>query len=107
MQAFDAPDMAVSCPRRESSTHAPQALELLNGDVANQAARAFAARLVSEAGADRGKQIDLAYRLIASRAPKPSELKLALNYLAQGDETKSREQFALALFNLNAFLYVN
>jgi len=40
-------------------------------------------------------------------APKPTELKLALDYLAKGEEAKSREQFALAMFNLNAFLYVN
>ncbi len=31
MGVFDAPDMQLSCPRREQSTHAPQALELLNG----------------------------------------------------------------------------
>ena len=42
MEVFDAPDTLVSCPRRESSTHAPQALELLNGDLANQQAEALA-----------------------------------------------------------------
>ena len=31
MEVFDAPDMLLSCARREQSTHAPQALELLNG----------------------------------------------------------------------------
>src|SRR5260370_11098857 len=31
MGVFDAPDMQLSCSRREQSTHAPQALELLNG----------------------------------------------------------------------------
>ena len=107
MQAFDAPDNTVSCPRRESSTHAPQALEMLNGDLPNQAAAAFSARLLKEAGPDHRKQIDLAYQLTAGRAPKPTELKLALDYLAKGEEAKSREQFALAMFNLNAFLYVN
>ena len=45
MEVFDAPDAQVSCPRRESSTHAPQALELLNGDFANRQAEALAARL--------------------------------------------------------------
>ncbi|MCU1326214.1 MAG: hypothetical protein JWN34_1584, partial [Bryobacterales bacterium] len=107
MQTFDAPDMAGSCPRREASTHAPQALEMLNGDIATHAAKAFAERLLREAGTDHRRQVDLAYRLAASRAPKPSELALALKYLAQDDEAKSREQFALAMFNLNAFLYVN
>ena len=31
MEVFDAPDILLSCARREQSTHAPQALELLNG----------------------------------------------------------------------------
>src|SRR5690606_25280842 len=35
MEVFDSPDLQISCPRREQSTHAPQALELLNGDFAN------------------------------------------------------------------------
>ena len=30
MQVFDSPDTLLSCARREQSTHAPQALELLN-----------------------------------------------------------------------------
>src|SRR5574341_18313 len=49
MEVFDAPDMQVSCARRESSTHAPQALELLNGDFANEQAEALAKRLEAEA----------------------------------------------------------
>jgi hypothetical protein len=31
MGVFDAPDTQLSCARREQSTHAPQALEMLNG----------------------------------------------------------------------------
>ena len=69
MEVFDAPDAQVSCPRRESSTHAPQALELLNGDFSNRMAEAFAARLESEAGKDHARQVDLAYRLASGRAP--------------------------------------
>ncbi len=41
-QAFDQPDLQTSCPRRETSTHALQALELLNGKTANRLADAFA-----------------------------------------------------------------
>ena len=48
MEVFDAPDTLVSCPRRESSTHAPQALELLNGDMANRNAELLAKRLETE-----------------------------------------------------------
>ncbi len=109
MQAFDAPDMAGSCPRRESSTHAPQALELLNGDLANGMAKALAARLAAEAGPDHRKQILLAYELVAGRAPRPAEMQMAMRFLSVDAtaEGKAREQFALAMFNLNSFLYVN
>ena len=73
MEVFDAPDTLVSCPRRESSTHAPQALELLNGDFANQLAEALAERLAAEAGPDPREQVDLAYRLAPGRPPTPKE----------------------------------
>ena len=94
MEVFDAPDMQVSCPRRESSTHAPQALELLNGDLANQQAKVLAARLLREAGASHPRQVDLAYRLAAGRAPKAGEMQLALRFLqapSKAAETAARE----------------
>ena len=111
MEVFDAPDLQVSCPRRESSTHAPQALEMLNGTLANRQAKTLSQRLARDAGKSHRKQIDLAYELIAGRAPKPTELQLALKFLDTNSkslgEDPAREQFALAMFNLNAFLYVN
>jgi hypothetical protein len=110
MQVFDAPDMQVSCPRREVSTHAPQALEMLNGDLANQQAAVFAERLRKEAGRSPRREAMLAYKLTAGRAPRPAELRAALEFLnakAPAAEAEAREQFALAMFNLNAFLYLN
>jgi len=93
----------VSCPRRESSTHAPQALELLNGSFSNRLADAFAERLMAEAGKDHAREVDLAYRLAAGRPPGVKEKQLALQFL----KTQPLREFALAMFNLNAFLYVN
>ena len=103
MQVFDAPDGSVSCARRESSTHAPQVLELLNGDLTNASADALAARLEKEAGSDVRKQIDLGYRLVAGRPAKLKEVQVATDFLKTG----TRREFALMLLNLNAFLYVN
>ena len=48
MQVFDSPDTLLSCARREQSTHAPQALELLNGKLSNDLAASFAKRLLAE-----------------------------------------------------------
>jgi hypothetical protein len=102
MEAFDAPDMNISCARRESSTHAPQALELMNGDLANRLAIDFAKRIETDAGPSRLKQVDLAYKLAAGRAPTLKERQLAQAFL----KDQPLREFALAILNLNAFLYV-
>ena len=101
METFDQPDLLSSCARRESSTHAPQALEMMNGKLANDLAVAFAGRLTSEAGADRGRIVERAYLIAIGRAPTAAERKLSLAFLA----TQPLREFALAMFNLNAFLY--
>jgi hypothetical protein len=103
MQVFDAPDGSASCARRESSTHAPQALEMLNGDLANAKADALAKRLEGEAGPDVRKQIDLGYKLVAGRAARPREIQVAMDFL----KTEPKREFALMLLNLNSFVYVN
>lgn len=103
MEVFDAPDLQVSCARRESSTHAPQALELLNGGFANEQAEAFSRRLETEAGPSLRKQIDLGYRLTTGRRARPEEIRTALAFL----KTQPKREFTLALLNLNSFLYVN
>ncbi len=103
MEVFDQPTLNSSCGRRECSTHAPQALELLNGLTSNQLATAFAERLTREAGSDPAAQVDLAFRLAASRPPNEKEKHVATEFLAR----HPLKEFALAMFNLNAFLYVD
>jgi hypothetical protein len=102
-QAFDQPDLQTSCPRRETSTHALQALEMLNGRTANRLAEAFAERLRRVVGSGHVRQVELAYRLTAGRLPTAAERLRALEFL----EAQPLREFALAMFNLNAFLYVN
>ena len=107
MQVFDSPDTLLSCARRDQSTHAPQALELLNGRTSNELAVSFAERLQKER-ATPAERVEHAFRLVAGRAPQAKEKDLALSYLADVDKdpTAARE-FALAMFNSNAFLYVD
>ena len=107
MGVFDAPDMQLSCSRREQSTHAPQALELLNGQLSNDLAQSFASRLMKEAKTD-SERIDLAWRLAMGRAPTDKEKRLAASYLDEKPSDPLRlKEMALDVFNLNAFLYVN
>lgn len=103
MEVFDQPALLTSCARRESSTHAPQSLELLNGPISNELAARFAARLDREAGRDLDSIVSQAYLLAAGRPPTEDEALIARNFLADN----SLREFALAMFNLNSFLYLN
>ena len=101
-EAFDAPAMLTSCSRRQSSTHAPQALELLNGKLAGELAAAFAERLAGECGHDNGRIVTRAYELALGRAPSDRERELSLEFLSG----QPLSEFTLAIFNLNDFAYV-
>ena len=103
MEVFDQPALQTSCYRRESSTHAPQALELLNGDLSNGLAGAFAERLENEVGSNIVQQVERAYLLAAGRDPTGEERALGVEFLKE----QPLREFALAMFNLNSFLYVN
>ena len=102
LETFDAPALLTSCARRESTTHAPQALELLNGSLSNELAEAFAARLEAEMGRSPDLVIGRAFRLALGRPPTSKEHELSLVFV----RTQPLKEFALALFNLNGFLYV-
>ena len=103
MEVFDQPTLQISCPQRESSTHAPQALALLNGSLSNELASALGRRLVDEAGSKPSDQIRHGFWLTIGREPSQREFELAQRFLAENPIS----EFALALFNLNAFIYVD
>lgn len=116
METFDQPDLLSSCGKRESSTHAPQALEMMNGKLSNDLAAAFAERLTREVGADPEKLVDRAYWLALTRPPTAAERKLSIAFLREEYKESgnlslkeasnpSLKEFALVMFNLNAFLY--
>ena len=46
--AFDQPDMLNSCPRRNGTITAPQALEMLNGEDTEDAARHWSGKLIAD-----------------------------------------------------------
>jgi hypothetical protein len=102
MEVFDQPTLSSSCGRRDCSTHAPQALELLNGSMSNPLAESFAASLTREYPGDSGAQVKRGFEMATGRLPSEQELRIAQKFL----EEHSPKEFALALFNLNAFLYV-
>lgn len=92
LEAFDLPDMHESCARRTQTTVAPQALLLLNSEMAIEAARTFAGRLLHENPQVEGpRAVADAYRLAFGREPLPAESDLAVRFLAeQADLAASR-----------------
>ena len=102
METFDQPTLQVSCAKRESTTHAPQALELLNGDITNDLADSFAERLQQESNDLTDAQIERAWILMTGRPPAENERALANQFL----KTQPLREFTLAMFNMNEFLYV-
>jgi hypothetical protein len=102
LENLDAPALQTSCARRETSTHAPQALELLNGSLSSDLAQAFAKRLRSECGDDAQRIAERAFALALGRSPSDEERRIAVDFLRDAPLS----EFALAMFNLNGFLYV-
>src|SRR6185295_11544148 len=82
-EAFDRPDTNASCPRRNRSTIAPQALMLFNSEFSLAASRDLAKFVVKQTGDDRDRQIDMAYRRTLSRAPTADERRIAREFLSR------------------------
>jgi hypothetical protein len=100
--AFDCPDAALVAPRRNISTTALQALNLLNSQFVIQQAADFAQRLGAEAGADPVLQVERGFRLAFGRAPSASERAAAVALV----ESHGCAAFCRALYNANEFVYV-
>jgi len=122
LQAFDEPDSAVSCSRRNTTTVAPQALALLNDTFVRDRAADFARRLLTEVGAGDKECVERAFWLALSRQPTSEERAAAVGFLehqrssrggreraASTDELRhaALTDFCQALFSLNEFIYVD
>ncbi|MBE7493622.1 MAG: DUF1553 domain-containing protein [Verrucomicrobiaceae bacterium] len=101
LETLDLADTVSSCPQRQVTTVAPQALTLFNGDFVNQQAKHFATRLKREAGDDPTKQISHAWRLALCREPSSDELAKMRAFL----QNESLEQLCRVILNLNEFVY--
>jgi hypothetical protein len=108
MQTFDALVCEESRPRRSASVTPLQALAMLNGDLVNDEAEHFAARVREIAGDSREKQVEHAFQLALGRPATESESQRMRDLMAS---TKPAEDRLVAvcrvLFNTNEFLYVD
>jgi hypothetical protein len=118
-EVFDMPDTHESCPRRNATVTAPQALELLNNELVLEWSRSLAARVSNDAGLTPEAQVDRAWRFVYSRPATAEERREALGFLdrqramlGQRMSAGDAQNAALAdlchmLVNSNEFLYVN
>lgn len=105
---FDAPDTSTSCGRRDTTTVAPQALTMLNGDFMLEKARALASQLRKDFGDNTKAWVDEAWNLAFARPPSDKERREALEMFGESSSDDSElTRFALMIFNLNEFLYVD
>jgi hypothetical protein len=122
MQAFDGPDAAVTCGRRNVTTVAPQALALLNDSFLRDRAADLARRLLAECDATPEGWVTRGYELAVSRSPSDAERLASLQFLEMQIRRRSARDrspapdgarllaltdFAQVLFSLNEFLYVD
>jgi hypothetical protein len=110
LEAFDAPDNNLTCPERGRSTTAPQSLTLLNSEEVMTAARATAERVARITTKPDG-QIESAFRLAIGRPPTAQELAMSKSFVAKASsnagDLAGLTELCRALFNLNAFVYVD
>ena len=126
---FDRPDPSASCPRRDMTTVAPQALWSLNNAMSYYQAQQFAARLVRENGLDPSSWIKAAWQIALARPPSAQEVTEALNFMKglandgpakieEGAHPKEFEnqdpaqmhalaELCLTVLNLNEFAYID
>ena len=106
MEVFDAPDSMLTCPRRESSTTAPQSLSLFNSAFTMERARQLTTRLGAE------PTVRTVWRQVLSREPDAGEISRATAFLAEqsknaGGRNEALVELIRALLNTNEFLYVD
>ena len=128
-EKFDIPNPNSSCPQREVTTVAPQALWTLNNAMTFEQAKHFAAHLVKGNGDDPTAWVEAAWRLALSRRPTAEEKQEVLQLMEQlltsdGEPPDSEAlpepltklgssralalaNLCLALFNLNEFVYID
>jgi len=125
---FDRPDTATSCPRREMTTVAPQALWTLNNVVSYELAKQLAQRVVKQDSAHSPAWVEAAWDIALARKPSAQESKEALALLEKltrqarsklkadsPSEIATLEpavaaglvQLCLTIFNLNEFIFVD
>ncbi len=101
--AFDCPDATLTMPRRNVSTTALQALNLLNSPFMLDQSKVLADRLRKEAGSTVDAQVIRGFLLALGRSASDKESAQARDVV----EKHGLETFCRALLNANEFLFID
>jgi hypothetical protein len=104
LQVFNAEDGQTTCPVRQCTITAPQALYMLNSDLTEKAAVRMGERLGELSAGDLHEAVNVGYRIALSRFPSPEEREYALAFL-EGNPARLGD-FCWLLLNLTEFIFV-
>jgi hypothetical protein len=104
LTTFDVPNPAGSVPERTSTTVAPQALFLMNGPFARDAAKKLVALPAVRAITDPAGRLDRLYLTVYGRKPTADEAALALAFVSKGADRWADLAHALLMANEFAFV---
>jgi hypothetical protein len=112
LEALDAPESDKSCPVRFVTVQPTQALTMMNSAFLNGEAEKLASRIQKDAGDDPSQQVRYGLRLALCRDPNAGEVERAMKLVQtlQGDGASAElamKYFALMVYNLNEFVYVD
>jgi len=113
LESFDIAETDRSTPVRFATTQPTQALAMLNGAFLNRQAEQLGERVRREAGERIPDQVALAWKLVTTREPTPSEVARGVSLVEhltsqEGASTKAAiDSFCLLALNLNEFVYLD
>jgi hypothetical protein len=109
-EVYDAPVTSASCPARDVTTVAPQALWSLNNRSVIAQAQAFANRMIKEAGTKPERCIGRIWLTALARPPSDQERREAvqlIDHMAASSRAGAVLKLCLAVYNLNEFAFVD
>jgi hypothetical protein len=107
LRLHDFPDPTAHSPGRLPTTTPLQLLFTLNGPLLQQQAVALARRLQVEVPQGDGARVRRAYLLLFGRPATDAQVRLALDFLADGPADTLWPQYAQALLASNEFLFLD
>ena len=111
LRLFDFPDANITSEKRSETTVPQQQLFVLNSPFMLDRAKAFAARVHTEAGTNEEARIQHAFQLAYGRSAIDAELKLGLAYLGSKADEQTKltrwELYAQVLLSGNEFMYLD